>query len=257
MTVRVGNDGTLCAPSAVDMTALRCVIDMTIRLGGANCKGALSYWGRDAAQPRLHYSPGASSFPRKREPTGRTVRLRESGNLPHSPDYGYGIPAFAGMTVMGTRAPEWVPAYAGMTVWVGNDGTLRAPIAVPSPAAFAASSPLIEREGFGACAPLDSCLRGNDDHGGRWGAEWIPAYAGMTVRVGNDGTLCAPSAVPSPRRVRGVLSPYRERGDSALARLWIPAYAGMTVCYAKVSLGRRGIRRRARLLAFVYERRGH
>ena len=28
------------------MTALRCVIDMTIRLGGANCKGALSYWGR-------------------------------------------------------------------------------------------------------------------------------------------------------------------------------------------------------------------
>ena len=28
------------------MTALRCVIDMTVRLGGANCKGALSYWGR-------------------------------------------------------------------------------------------------------------------------------------------------------------------------------------------------------------------
>ena len=28
------------------MTALRCVIDMTIRLGGANCKGELSYLGR-------------------------------------------------------------------------------------------------------------------------------------------------------------------------------------------------------------------
>ena len=31
------------------------------------------------------------------------------------------------------------------------------------------------------------------------------------------------------RRIRGVLSPYRERGMPALARLWIPAYAGMTV----------------------------
>ena len=57
------------------------------------------------------------------------------------------------------------------------------------------------------------------------------------------------------RRVRGVLSPYRERGDSALraqmgrdsrlrgndghgalARLWIPAYAGMT---ARGRAGRR------------------
>ena len=28
------------------MTALRCVIDMTIRLGDAKCKGALSYRGR-------------------------------------------------------------------------------------------------------------------------------------------------------------------------------------------------------------------
>ena len=106
MTVRVGNDGTLRAPSAVDMTALRCVIDMTIRLGGANCKRALSYWGRDAAQPRLHYSPGASSFPRKREPTGEAARARKREPI-RSPGYGYGIPAFAGMTVMGTRAPEW------------------------------------------------------------------------------------------------------------------------------------------------------
>ena len=57
----------------------------------------------------------------------------------------------------------------------------------------------------------------------------------MTVRVGNDDALRAPSAVPSPRRVRGVLSPYRERGNTALTRLkWggIPAYAGMTERYA-------------------------
>ena len=73
------------------MTALRCVIDMTIRLGGVNCKEALSYLGRwegplagealgDGAQPRLPYSTGAASFPRKREPTGRPS-ARESGNL--------------------------------------------------------------------------------------------------------------------------------------------------------------------------------
>ena len=47
------------------------------------------------------------------------------------------------------------------------------------------------------------------------------------------------------RRVRGVLSPCRERGDAALARCeWggIPAYAGMTarggaIGYAKVYEG--------------------
>jgi len=47
-----------------------------------------------------------------------------------------------------------------MTVW----GALRLPTAVPSPAAFAASSPLIGRGGMPALARL-----------------WIPAYAGMTV----------------------------------------------------------------------------
>ena len=36
------------------MTALRCVIDMTIRLGGANCKGALSYCGRLGGTRALH-----------------------------------------------------------------------------------------------------------------------------------------------------------------------------------------------------------
>jgi len=60
---------------------------------------------------------------------------------------------------------------------------------------------------------------------GRWGTRMDSCLRR------NDGTLRAPSAVPSPRRVRGVLSPYRERGNSALARLkWggIPAFAGMT-----------------------------
>ena len=64
-------------------------------------QGALSYWRRlgvlageapgDGAQPRLPYSTGAPSFPRKREPT-------------HSPDYGYGIPAYAGNDGKGLAA---------------------------------------------------------------------------------------------------------------------------------------------------------
>ena len=56
----------------------------------------------------------------------------------------------------------------------------------------------------------------------RYRAEWIPAYAGMTVRRGMTvmgGALRLPTAVPSPRRVRGVLSPCRERGIRALGRL--------------------------------------
>ena len=60
----------------------------------------------------------------------------------------------------------------------------------------------------------------------------------MTAR--GDGRL-PPVRSTFSRRVRGVLSPYRERGNSALARRkWgeIPAYAGMTAGYAKVSLGR-------------------
>ena len=51
----------------------------------------------------------------------------------------------------------------------GNDGARCAPTAVPSPAAFAASSPLIGRGGIG---------RWRAANGGE-----VPAYAGMTVRV--------------------------------------------------------------------------
>ena len=58
----------------------------------------------------------------------------------------------------------------------------------------------------------------------------------------NDGAPSRPDCSTLSRRVRGVLSPSRERGDSALARLWIPAYAGMTVCYAKVSIEGVGMR---------------
>ena len=90
--------------------------------------------GRGAAPSP--YSPGGPVIPAKAGTYWRVVRLRESGNLPHSPDYGYEIPAYAGMTVMGRYRGEWVPAYAGMTV-IG-----------------------------GACALLDSRLRGNDGKGG-------------------------------------------------------------------------------------------
>ena len=64
--------------------------------------------------------------------------------------------------------------------------------------------------------------------GGKQGFRWrprisgcgIPAYAGMTVRVGNNDARCACLDCSTlSRRVRGVLSPYRERGNSALARL--------------------------------------
>ena len=85
-----------------------------------------------------------------------------------------------------------------MTVRVGNDGTLRAPSAVPSPAAFAASSPLVGRGGIRRLRADD--MRRNTaprlvprlvGRGGirRLRAEWIPAYAGMTVMgsMGRDG----------------------------------------------------------------------
>ena len=76
------------------------------------------------------------------------------------------VPAYAGMTVMGRYRGEWVPAYAGMTARVGNDGTLRAPSAVPSPAAFAVSSPLIGRGEMRRLRAARFPLRGNDGHRG-------------------------------------------------------------------------------------------
>ena len=115
---------------------------------------------------------------------------------------GGGIPAYAGMTVMGAggegggmgRFPlsrEWIipSPYKGRGLgrgysWGGRGGRARssrriAPSAggvlpVPSPAAFAGSSPIIGRGGSGACAPpigrapqwgRESRLRGNDGHG--------------------------------------------------------------------------------------------
>ena len=77
----------------------------------------------------------------------------------------------------------WVPAFAGMTMRLGiwGDG----------------ATPRLWR------------LR----------AEWIPAYAGMTVRggVGMDDVGLQGVRSTLSRRVRGILSPYRE-GDLALAR---------------------------------------
>ena len=72
--------------------------------------------GRDAQDGALRapspYSPGAPSFPRKREPTGGAMRA-QAATYPIAP------------------RPH------------------RAPTPVPSPAAFAASSPLIGRGGSG------------------------------------------------------------------------------------------------------------
>ena len=73
-----------------------------------------------------------------------------------------GIPAYAGMTrprgcVEGRGARRPAPSHS------------TAPTAVPSPAAFAASSPLIGRGGIWRLRALmrrDSRLRGNDGHGG-------------------------------------------------------------------------------------------
>ena len=62
--------------------------------------------------------------------------------------------------------------------------------------------------------------------------EWIPAYAGMTVIIGGAVAVRQGDSSTLSRRVRGVLSPYRERGIRRLrAGQWgeIPAYAGMTV----------------------------
>ena len=80
-------------------------------------------------------------------------------------------------------------------------GGRRAPTPVPSPAAFAASSPLVGEGGLGACGAAN-------------GGE-IPAYAGMTGRVAR------PDSSTLSRRVCGVLSPYRERGNSGLAPMGI------------------------------------
>ena len=84
---------------------------------------------------------------------------------------------------------------------------------------------------------VGSRFRGNDDApGDLWRRCCAPSVA-LTRRMdsclrGNDGARCRSDRSTFSRRVRGVLSPYRERGNSALSRLnggEIPAYAGMTV----------------------------
>jgi len=57
--------------------------------------------------PRLQAIPGASSFPRKREPTGGRP-LRASGNLPYRAN-GREIPAYAGMTGRCAPRPQAIP----------------------------------------------------------------------------------------------------------------------------------------------------
>ena len=65
-----------------------------------------------------------------------------------------------------------IPAYAGMT------GRFAPPSAVPSPAAFAASSPLLGRGGDGASAPSRAL--------GRLPRRGIR----RTSRISEDGTVC-------------------------------------------------------------------
>ena len=155
-----------------------------------------------------------------------------------------------------------IPAQAGMTgAWDQGRRARCALTAVPSPAAFAASSPL-DRE------------RGSR----RWRASngyEIPAFAGMTV-MGAGMTGLRPVRSTLSRRVRGVLSPCRRPlhnppspsavpspaafaasspliGDLCITQLRpaIPLDARSELgCsgsvgegYAKVSIGRGGIRR--------------
>ena len=160
--------------------------------------------------------------------------------------------------------PLWIPAFAGMTSG-GGGGTLPHPNLPP------------EGEGIPRDpAPLDSCLRRNDEWGCAGGRSpiltfpprgkgypaapplWIPAFAGMTSG-GGGGTLPHPnlppegegiSRDPAPldsclRRndewgwagttvgVEGGRSPIltfppRGKGYPATLPLWIPAFAGMT-----------------------------
>ena len=61
----------------------------------------------------------------------------------------------------------------------------------------------------------------------------IPAQAGISYPPlpRKASITFRPARSTLSRRVRGVLSPYRERGFGASRRV-IPAYAGMTVGYA-------------------------
>ena len=122
----------------------------------------------DGAQPRLQGSPGATSFPRKREPT---------------PSHGVGreIPAYAGMTARGPHGVgREIPAYAGMTarglprivrfaligLALAAAGTLAAP-----PAAMAQQS---------SDANLAS-IAFTDNDGGTLATTLSPAFAAATT----------------------------------------------------------------------------
>ena len=99
--------------------------------------------GRSA--PRLQTNPGATSFPRKREPTGEPPcpRRRESSRrasaptAPHCEGRPVGRQRGLGVERLGQAyAGSWIPAYAGMTVgmqvaitkgWSANDGLPNVP----------------------------------------------------------------------------------------------------------------------------------
>ena len=132
--------------------------------------------GRNA--PRLQVIPGASSFPRKREPT-RIAPTDATRPVPKSSPGPSSFPRKREPTHRAAKAGTyWRPsAYAKAGAYPIAPRLLRARPQYPLLAAFAASSPLLGRGGqWRLCASMgDSRLRGNDDKG-----------AGVTV-MGDDG----------------------------------------------------------------------
>jgi len=80
------------------MMALRCVIDMTIRLCGRRIAKRRCHIGDDGG-PLSGEAPGDGAAPRLPPiPRGHVIPAK-AGTYPIRPDYGYEIPAFTGMTV--------------------------------------------------------------------------------------------------------------------------------------------------------------
>ena len=137
-------------------------------------------------------------------------------------------------SVVGARAPDWIPAYAGMTIedagfplsrerWSWGGAPLAGGVSSTLSRRFAASSPLIGRGGYCACAPLGSGFAGlcnglyRERRIRRLRASgfWLRGVMQRPPQGEEDTALCAPT-----RRAHRAPSPYAPRG------LVIPAKAG-------------------------------
>ncbi len=148
------------------------------RNGGQRAPAIRSGDGAQRAPSPSH--PRGLVIPRKREPTGGALPRKR--NLPENV-----IPAKAGTypsaPAYAKAGTYWMaPAYAKAGTYPIAPRTRCAPTAVPSPAAFAASSPLLWRGGFGACAP-------------QWGRFSLDSQTKRNTRV----------------RCRHGIQPYRDR----------------------------------------------